>query len=113
MAPTAGVKLKLGGKNRTLRYTNRALVELEDKASLTLGEFFVHAQAGSLKAVSRLVWAGLLHSDPELDYWEVVDMVDLSRLEEIAEAAGEALEAAFGKKNGKADEEGKADSKTG
>ena len=95
MPSSKGVKVKLD-RVRTLRYTNRALVMLEDECGMTAPELMARVQAGSLKAVNQLVWAGLLHSDPGLALLDVYDMVDIERLVEIAESVGGAVEAAFG-----------------
>lgn len=98
MPPTKGVQVKLD-RQRTLRYTNRALVAMEEVTEMTLAEVGERAAAGSLRAVSALIWAGLLHAEPDLDLSTAVDRLDLSRLAEISEAAGKALEAAFGPAN--------------
>lgn len=95
MPPTKGVQVKLD-RLRTLRYTNRALVALEEQTGQTLAETGERAAAGSLRAVSALVWAGLLHAEPDLQLDAAIDRLDLSRLAEISEATGKALEAAFG-----------------
>lgn len=90
-----GVRVKLD-KSRTLRYTNRSLVMLEDESGMSATELMERVSAGSMKAVNQLIWAGLLHADPGLELYDVYDMVDVSRLGEIAEAVGEAVESAFG-----------------
>lgn len=109
MPSPAGVKVKLD-KSRTLRFTNRALVMLEDESGLPITALMSEVAKGSLRSVNRLVWAGLLHSDPELRLTDVYDMVDVSRLTEIAEAVGKAVEIAFGS-NGESGE-GKAEAAT-
>lgn len=95
MPPTKGVQVKLD-RQRTLRYTNSALVALEERTGQTLGEIGQQAQAGSLRAISSLVWAGLLHSDPDLELAIVIDRIELSRLSEIGDAVARAIESAFG-----------------
>lgn len=108
MTPTAGVRVELGGEVRTLRYTNAALVRLEDETGKTVMEMGERLTAGSLKAITCLVWAGMLHAEPSLTLDEAAERVDLQRLEEIATAAGEAIEAALGpaSKNGDGSAEG-------
>jgi hypothetical protein len=105
MPSPTGVKVTLD-KVRTLRYTNRSIVMLEDESGLTAQEVMARVGAGSLKAINQLIWAGLLHADPGLTFVDVLDMVDVERLPEIGAAAGEAIGAAFGT-NGEAPE-GKA-----
>lgn len=102
-----GVKVKLD-KMRTLRYTNRALVMLEDESGMTATELTARVSAGSMKSVNQLIWAGLLHADPDLELVDVYDMVDIGRIEEIAEAVGEAVEAAFGPAEEEEEDAGKA-----
>lgn len=97
MTPTKGTRVKLGGAVRTLRFTNRALVAIEDELGLTLIEAGAAVQRGSLKAISALAWAGRLHGEPALTLDEVLDQIDLRRLEEIGDAIGQALETALGK----------------
>ena len=96
MASKSGVKVKLD-RVRTLRYTNRAVEALEDELGLSLLEALGRVGAGSVKTINRLVWAGLLHADPDLTPDEVIDMVDLSRIEEVGDAVAEAVEHALGK----------------
>lgn len=106
MAPPSGVKVELD-RPRTLRYTNRSLVKLEDESGLTASELVQRIAAGSMKALSQLVWAGLLHESPTLTVEEVLDWIDIERLDEIATAVGTAVEQAFGQPEAGA--EGKAE----
>lgn len=95
-APTKGVKLKMGGKLRTLRFDNAALVAIEDEVGLTLTELGAALQRGSLKTVATLLWAGRLHDEPDLTLSEVVAQVDLRAFEEVGKAIDAGLTAAFG-----------------
>lgn len=90
-----GVKVELD-KPRRLRYTNRALVELEEASGLTVNEAARRMEAGSMKTISQVVWAGLLHEAPDLTWQDVVDMIDLERLDQVSEAVGRALNLATG-----------------
>lgn len=109
MPPVKGVRVQLD-KARTLRYDNRAIVKLEEATDLTVQQLMTRLRDGSMKAVNQLVWAGLLHADPDLGFDAVLDIVDLKRLEEIGEAVAKAVEQAFGV-NGDAPE-GKAGAAT-
>ena len=94
MPSPAGVKVKLD-KVRTLRFTNRSIVMLEDETGVGVQDLVTRVRGGSLKAVNQLIWAGLLHADPGLEFEAVLDMVDVRRLPELAEAIGQAAEQAF------------------
>jgi hypothetical protein len=104
MPPMNGVKIRLD-KMRRLRYTNRSLVRLEEEVGLTVQQAGHRVEIGSLRALSALVWAGLLHEDPDLSREDALDLIDLQRMEEIGEAVKRALEAAFGTDKGEEEEE--------
>lgn len=96
MAPTKGVPVQLD-KARVLRYDNRAFCRLEEETDKTFVEHFEEVRRrSSLLSVSALVWAGLVHNNPDLTREEVQEMIDLARMEEIVEAAGEAIALARG-----------------
>jgi hypothetical protein len=97
MPATKSVKLSLGGKPRALRYTTTALVAVEDETGLTIGELAQRCSMGSVKAIGTLVWAGLLHAEPALTLKEAIDLLDIQKLDSIAKALNDALEAALGK----------------
>jgi hypothetical protein len=65
MPPTNGTKVKLAGKQRTLRYTQPALEKLEDERNgEPLGVTIQQAGRLSAKAITALLWAGLQHEEP-------------------------------------------------
>lgn len=97
MPATKAVKLSLGGKSRTLRYTTSALVAIEDETGLTITELAQRCSMGSIKAIGTLVWAGLLHAEPDLTLKAALDMLDIRKLDGIAKAINDALESALGK----------------
>lgn len=88
------VDVELGGKIRQLRFTFHALALVEEKLGLTsIEEVFPRLQAKSLRVVITLLWAGLIHDEPELTEREVGEMdFDLSA---AMLAAGEALALCF------------------
>lgn len=106
MPPASGVKVKLD-KPRVLRYTNRALVALEGEAGEPVGDVLNRLTAGAFRARTLMLWAGLLHAEPDLTTDEVVDRIDLTRLEEITQAIWDAMTKALG-----AEDEGKAKAAT-
>lgn len=91
--PTPGVQIQLD-RRRTLRYGGGALMAIEQRT----GKNLLKGELGTDLSFTELVtfvWAGLRHEDPELTLEEAADLIDPSRMEEIAEAMGEALNAAF------------------
>lgn len=67
MPPTTGVKIKLGPKQYTLRYTQPALEKLEGhRGGEALLDTFERAAKFQASAIAALIWAGLLHAEPEL-----------------------------------------------
>lgn len=95
--PTPGQKIELGGEERTLRYGNRAFYELESETGKTWTELRPRMRAGSSQAFTAAVWAGLLEDNPKITIDEVIDMIEVDRYEEIAEAVGRAVIIANGR----------------
>ncbi len=95
-SPTKAVKLRMGGSMRQLRFDNAALIAIEDEAGLTVTELGAALQRGSLKTVAVLLWAGRLHAEPELKLAEVINEIDLRKLQDVAQAVEQAMVAAFG-----------------
>lgn len=74
--PGTGVKVKLGGKQVTLRYTMPALNRLEDeRGGESLGATLGKAGEMSSRAITALVWAGRLHEEPELTQDAVAESI--------------------------------------
>lgn len=76
MPPKTGVKIKLGGRTRTLRYTTPALNRMEDERGEPLTRTLVAAGQYSTRAITALVWAGLLHEEPALEIADVEQIID-------------------------------------
>ena len=91
------IPITLGGKQHTIRITNRSIVEIEDRFGLTMIEAGERLQKGSLKTIAALLWAGLLHETPQLSFDDVLGKIDLHDLETPAKAVADAMVAAFGK----------------
>ena len=84
-------------KSRTLKFTNRAAFELEAELGMPVVEFLSKGGEGlGVREITKIVWAGLLHSDPSLTVDQVVDMIPLSNYASVAEVAFKALTAGFG-----------------
>jgi hypothetical protein len=97
MTPTAPVMVELD-KARELRYTNAALgIRLEAVTKQTVDEHLAAITLrGSLASITALVWAGLIHAEPDLTIEEAAERIDLARTAEIAQAIGEAYNRAMG-----------------
>ncbi len=83
-APTRGVLLVLD-KPRRLRFTMSAIKKMREAFgddALTDGI--------EVDSISKMVWFGLIHEDPDLTPEAVDDMIDLQNLEEVSAAVSEA-----------------------
>lgn len=109
MPPSTGVQVTLGGRQRTLRYTMRALDRLETQTGLAQSQIQTRVNVGSVRYVIWLIWAGLLHEVPDLDRETVIDWLDALTDEEaqgIEEALSSALSESQGQETDDADPEG-------
>lgn len=76
-------------KKRTLRYTLNSLAEIEDRLGVPLSE--MGDMKMTIKNVRVILWAGLIHEDPELTEQEVGNMVDLENFQEVQDKVAEAF----------------------
>ena len=91
MTTPLGVPVQLGGKSYTLRFTRRALYELETTTDQTIVEVLERVQRGSFAAIVNLVWAGIVHANSRLTPQQVADMLETSDLPEVAKKLVEAM----------------------
>jgi hypothetical protein len=96
MPPTDGVKVDLGGKSRTIRYTMGALDRLETETGLATPQVQSRANIGSIRYLIWTIWAGLIHEEPGLEREKVIEWLD-ALSEEEAEALHAKLEQAWGR----------------
>jgi hypothetical protein len=77
MPPAAGPSLSLGGKQRTLRYTARSLnaAEAEMEGTPWL-QILLDSGRGSMRALTVMLWAALLHESPEITLEEAADFIE-------------------------------------
>lgn len=104
--PTPSVTITLGGAERHLRYTTRALVSIEDATGKASSETSMRLMMGSVRTIATMIWGGLLHEDPKLTIDDVIDMIDLRDQEVLMTAIGRALAISQGKDPDKIGEEG-------
>lgn len=106
------ISLELGGKTRRLRFDLNALAELEDHLARPVTK--LADLELSATAVRGMLWASLLHEEPELTPKDVGVWVSGENFAEVGEAVVKALAEAFGSENGKRPTRaGKARPKTG
>lgn len=91
-------------KARNFKYGMKAISLIEKKLKTPIGK--VDMNNLTMEDTAVIIWAGLQHEDKDLTPDKVMDLVDeYSDLQTVIEAMGEALQAAFGSKQG--NEEGK------
>lgn len=82
-------KIVLGDKEYTLRFDLNALVELEDKMGVPLSE--MGEMKITIRNVRSMLWAGVLHQEPEITEQEIGKFVDMDNMEEVQTAISEAF----------------------
>lgn len=89
---TEPVKITLlDGVERTLRFTLNAMAELEDKYG-SVDAAFAELDKGSIKAVRFILWAGLMHEDPNLTEQQVGNLIDIQYMQELMNSVETALD---------------------
>jgi hypothetical protein len=106
--PTPSVRIKLGNEEYKLRFDSSAIYSLEEKTGQTLSQMALSLGNASFVATCHMLWAGLLHGQPDITVSQVIRMVDLRDLNTIAEKLNEALELALGPAPKVEGDEGKA-----
>ncbi len=76
-------------KTRTIRFTLNSMAEMEDKLGVPLSKLG-EIELG-VKSVRTMLWAGLIHEDPELTEREVGNLVDFDNLEYVQSKVAEAF----------------------
>ena len=88
----AAVKITLtDGVERTIKFTLNAMAELEDRYG-SVEAAFKQLDNGSIKAVRCILWAGLIHEDPDLTEQQVGNLIDLQYLQELMSSIGDAFD---------------------
>jgi hypothetical protein len=91
-----GLEFELAGQKHSLRFTLGALAELEDKTGKSFDQYLIEAASvdvGSvrIRAIGSLLWAGLLHEDPELTLDDVLNTLTLADIADAFQPLYEAL----------------------
>lgn len=79
-----GIEIKLNGQPYRIIFDLNAMAEVEEKYG-SVGKAVIAMQQGSFKAIRCVLWAMLLHDNPELTEKEVGSMVTVGNLDEIVE----------------------------
>lgn len=86
------VKITLkDGVERTICFTLNAMAELEDKYG-SVDEAFNQLDKNSVKALRFILWAGLMHEDPDLTEQQVGNLIDIQYMQELMSSLGEAFD---------------------
>lgn len=93
VAPT--VEIELGGESRHLLIDLNALASFEDATGRDFTEAFAQS-ARSAKTIRALLWAAMLHENPDLKISDVGKWVHPGNLAQIAEAVGKAQVSGLG-----------------
>ena len=80
------------GVERTIKFTLNAMAELEDRYG-SVEEAFKQLDNNSIKAVRCILWAGLIHEDPDLTEQQVGNLIDIQYMQELMESLGTAFDA--------------------
>lgn len=87
------VKITLAdGVERTIKFTLNAMAELEDRYG-SVDEAFKQLDNNSIKAVRCILWAGLMHEDPDLTEQQVGNLIDIQYMQELMASLGDAFNA--------------------
>ena len=90
--------IELGGQTRQLRFDLNALVELEERLKINIGE--IQSVAASARTIRAMIWTGLLHADATLTEQQVGAWITGENFVLVTQRAMEALAQAFGSVNG-------------
>ena len=87
------VKITLtDGVERTIKFTLNAMAELEDRYG-SVEEAFKQLDNNSIKDVRCILWAGLIHEDPDLTEQQVGNLIDIQYMQELMASLGDAFDA--------------------
>jgi hypothetical protein len=80
-------------KKRTFKFTNNAMVNLEDALGISMMQF--GETVIGFRTMVTMVWAALLHSMPELTFEEAAQLMDHGDFTDISAKVTEALSLFF------------------
>lgn len=84
-------------KERELKFTTRALYELETKLGEPVAGFMMNpAKMASVRILCTIVWAGQLHNNDPLTLDETIDNFEFKNFADAVQICGDALVVAMG-----------------
>ena len=113
--PPRGVKIMLNGEERTLRFTVRSLAWLADKHGSVMKVFELFAGVGEnlnrvsadvLHGIADLIYAALMHGDPDMTPEAIEDSIDLADITRIMPAVMDAFMQSAGREKKDGDDAG-------
>lgn len=98
MAPTKRVPIKIGDKTKTrhIRYDHASFVRLEEDTGRTISQHAELVSRGSAVSLTALLWAGLIHAEPDITRAQIAQMMHLRDYKLYGEAIAEAQRIAMG-----------------
>lgn len=86
-----GTTINIGGEERTLRFDMNAMAEIEERLDITLRPASIQEDLLELanrpmklaKTARIVLWAGLIHKNPELRLEDVGKWVDFENVQEV------------------------------
>lgn len=79
------------GVERNLVYDLNAMAELEDRYG-SVDAAFEALDKNSIKAIRCILWAGLIHAEPDLTEQQVGSLIDMQYLQELMGSLGDAFQ---------------------
>lgn len=76
-------------KERKLAFPLMALIRLKKEHGIQMADLKDKEKAQDVEVILAIIWAGLIHEQPDLTYEEVGYMIDISELPAISEKLSE------------------------
>ncbi len=87
------IKITLSdGVERNVKFTLNALAELEDLYGSAQNAFDKLEKENSMKALRSILWAGLIHENPNLTEREVGNLIDIAYMQELVSSINSAFD---------------------
>jgi hypothetical protein len=86
------ITIKLNdGVERELKFTLNAMAELEEAYGSVEKAFEALEKSNSIKALRKVLWAGLLHEENPMTEMQVGNLVDITYMQELVDSMTTAL----------------------
>ncbi|WP_146876846.1 hypothetical protein [Bacillus subtilis] len=76
-------------KERKLAFPLMALIRLKKEHGIVMADLKDKEKASDVEVILAIIWAGLIHEQPDLSYEELGYMIDISELPAISEKLSE------------------------